>query len=245
MFPQLMSDLLKIFQIWVWPERLQTMHLLGFLDSFTTKTSLTRVRAIPRYSFNMETLQALNTMRPTIGIMPSGLPWAAKYCKTKGNIFGPSPSTCSKKMTNGDLVFERYDEYTYSVPYSDHSCFSEIKEFVELLQPSNIKGIVSSSECFIEPQYYFGHFCGKKHDSRKLYHKFCDEEGDERFKGVRIQSPSKVNCNMSRRKRRKKEAGISSSRVNRVSLLRRMRRGIKLADADNESISEKLHFFSV
>lgn len=30
-------------KIWLWPERLQTMHLLGFHDTFTTKTSLTRV----------------------------------------------------------------------------------------------------------------------------------------------------------------------------------------------------------
>ncbi|KAJ6975723.1 hypothetical protein NC653_031526 [Populus alba x Populus x berolinensis] len=30
-------------KIWVWPERLQTMHILRFHDTFTTKTSLTRV----------------------------------------------------------------------------------------------------------------------------------------------------------------------------------------------------------
>jgi DNA cross-link repair 1B protein len=36
------------------------MHLLGFHDTFTTKTSLTRVRAVPRYSFSVETLEGLN-----------------------------------------------------------------------------------------------------------------------------------------------------------------------------------------
>ncbi|KAG6752327.1 hypothetical protein POTOM_044551 [Populus tomentosa] len=65
-------------KIWVWPKRLQTMHLLGFHDTFTTKTSLTRVRAVPRYSFSIETLEGFNTMRPTIGIMPSSLSWVLK-----------------------------------------------------------------------------------------------------------------------------------------------------------------------
>nr|CAD1829411.1 unnamed protein product [Ananas comosus var. bracteatus] len=57
-------------KIWVWPERLQIMHLLGFDDIFTTNSNLTRVRAVPRYSFTFDTLEALNTIHPTIGIMP-------------------------------------------------------------------------------------------------------------------------------------------------------------------------------
>jgi DNA cross-link repair 1B protein len=65
-------------KIWLWPERLQTMHLLGFHDTLTTKNSLTRVRAVPCYSLSVETLEGLNTMRPTIGIMASGLPWVLK-----------------------------------------------------------------------------------------------------------------------------------------------------------------------
>lgn len=237
---------MNFFQIWVWPERLQTMHLLGFQDSFTTKTSLTRVRAIPRYSFNFETLQGLNTMRPTIGIMPSGLPWAAKYGKGKDNTFGSSSATTgkNKRFTNGNKLtcnknskpngcltgVQKYDQYTYSVPYSDHSCFSEIKEFVKLLQPSNIKGIVSSSPCYVEPLYYFGNICGIKQDSRTLFQKHL--EGDEGFQGVQIKSPIIVNCNMAGRKRKAKLSDILGSRVNRVSILRRVKRGTRIVDTE-------------
>ncbi|KAF9590362.1 hypothetical protein IFM89_033888 [Coptis chinensis] len=68
-------------QIRVWPERLQTMHLLGFRDIFTTTICHTRVRAVPFYSFSINILEELNKMHPTIGIMPSGLPWVVRPSK--------------------------------------------------------------------------------------------------------------------------------------------------------------------
>ncbi|XP_027061225.1 uncharacterized protein [Coffea arabica] len=231
------SQVLKI-KIWVWPERLQTMHLLGFQDNFTTKTSLTRVRAIPRYSFSIETLEGLNMMRPTIGIMPSGLPWAKEIFKGKGSAFGPSPShsvTCTnRKKPNGSLAGGQiYNQYIYTVPYSEHSCFAEIKEFVQLLQPASIKGIVASSPSYVEPLYYFGKFCGKKQESSMLYQKLWSEERVERVETIQIKSATKTtNSNLQGKKRRKKQVGLLVSHVNRVSLLRRLRRGIKITDTD-------------
>lgn len=230
------SQVLKI-KIWVWPERLQTMHLLGFQENFTTRTLLTRVRAIPRYSFSIETLEGLNMMRPTIGIMPSGLPWANKIFKGSGNITCPPSCTFTAtktERTNGNLVDGGfYNQYIYAVPYSDHSCFAEIKEFVELLQPTSIKGIVSSSPSYVEPLYYFGNFGGTDQDSRMWYQKHWNKERVKRLEAFQIRSPlGSTNSYLSRRRKRKSQVGFLVSQVNRVSILRRARSGIKITDTE-------------
>ncbi|KAG6751171.1 hypothetical protein POTOM_045690 [Populus tomentosa] len=80
------------------------MHFLGFHDTFTTKTSLTRVRAVPHYSFSVETLEGLNTMRLTIGIMPSGLPWVLKPVKRDGNLFVSLLTSRYKKRQLSDKL---------------------------------------------------------------------------------------------------------------------------------------------
>ncbi|GAY51953.1 hypothetical protein CUMW_138230, partial [Citrus unshiu] len=184
-------------KIWVWPERLQTMHLLGFHDIFTTKTSLTRVRAVPRYSFSVDTLESLNTMHPTIGIMPSGLPWVVQPLK--------------------------------GVPYSDHSCFTEIEKFLNLVQPSNIRGIVSSSSCYVDPLYYFGHLCRANQPPLRY-----NQEKRVQHKTV-VAAQIKFNVESGRstkvdRKRRTAEVGILGVHMSKVDALRRARRGAKLAE---------------
>ncbi|VVA99889.1 unnamed protein product [Arabis nemorensis] len=157
------SRILNI-KIWVWPERLRTMHLLGFQDIFTTDTSLTRVRAVPRYSFSIQTLEGLNLMCPTIGIMPSGLPWVKRPLKGDGKLSGSLLAATKYETIRGQKELQaavhQFHDFMYSVQYSDHSCYEEIGEFIELVKPKSMKGIVVSSSCYVEPLYYFGRICG-------------------------------------------------------------------------------------
>ncbi|KAK8271335.1 hypothetical protein V6Z12_D11G255900 [Gossypium hirsutum] len=212
-------------QIWVWPERLQTMHLLGFHDIFTTDTSLTRVRAIPRYSFSINTLEGLNRMHPTIGIIPSGLPWVVKPFEGNGKLFdslltsGYNRSKVSSKggkqndKRNGNLEsVKRFHKYVYSVQYSDHSSYLEIEEFIKHVQPTSMKGIVSSSSCNVDPFYYFGRICGINQPSQKL-----DNEhqtfGRGGYTGI---------------EKKRKRVGRLGFYLSRVTVMRRGRKGIKL-----------------
>ncbi|KAH7844777.1 hypothetical protein Vadar_031571 [Vaccinium darrowii] len=123
--------------------------------------------------------------------MPSGLPWVVKPLEGNTRAFGPSPSIGRKlnvkvwsnmdshKPNENSRAVERYHEYMYSVPYSDHSCFAEIKEFVKIVQPTNLKGIVSSSSSYVDPLYYFGRLLGEKSRSQHLNRNFDREEGKE------------------------------------------------------------------
>ncbi|KAK9133698.1 hypothetical protein Scep_013226 [Stephania cephalantha] len=232
-------------KIWVWPERLQTMHLLGFHGIFTTNTSLTRVRAVPMYSFSINTLEELNKMRPTIGIMPSGLPWVVKrldqndYSVGSLKVFQGSKRgtatdqdhVCRNQKYEDISPYTKLHRYIYSVPYSDHSCFSELQEFFKLVKPMNIRGIVSSSTCYIDPLYYLG----KLSDSDKLIegtnmklHKLKVDESGESSQG------KSVCCNLSigARFRRKSSKKISSLgvRSGRVTSTRRSKRGVSIAE---------------
>ncbi|KAJ9170142.1 hypothetical protein P3X46_018270 [Hevea brasiliensis] len=231
------SRVLKI-KIWVWPERLETMHLLGFHDIFTTKTSVTRVRAVPRYSFSIETLEGLNTMRPTIGIMPSGLPWVEKTAKEDDNLFGSFLTSRHKKgklseeggtwtdPLNGSVV-ERFHQYIYSVPYSDHSCFTEIQEFIELVQPTSMKGIVSTSSFYAEPLYYFGQLCGENRLSKRFCYQRGKKDGGDRVVACETKSYS-GNCSSTKAASKRR-----MGRLSWVRAMRRLHRGAKIEENDS------------
>ena len=222
-------------KIWVWPERLQTMHLLGFHDTFTTKTSLTRVRAVPRYSFSVETLEGLNTMRPTIGIMPSGRPRVLKPVKGDGNLFGSLLTSRYKKRQPSDKLdgslgyADRYHQNMFSVPYSDHPCFAEIQEFIELVQPTNIKGIVSSSSCYVDPLYYFGRLCGVNQPPKRFVYKHEGKEGDQKEVVVSYFGNSPE---AGKKKRRPVRVDYKRVNVSRTSVSRSVRRGAKIVESD-------------
>lgn len=215
-------------QICVWPQRLRTMHLLGYKDIFTTNTSLTRVRAIPRYSFTFETIDGLNQMRPTIGIMPSGLPWLLDA--SKNTTFYTSPRKSHQLEASPDLLQDmphvrKLKHNAYCVPYSEHSCFSEIAEFIKVLQPSNISGIVSSTYIYINPRYYFSHV------DRYLSDEPCESSKSDKSSGC------KPNLKVRKEWKTKYVSRRSSVRVSRVSGLPRARRGAKIEESESLSCS--------
>ena len=220
------------------------MHLLGFDEIFTTKTSLTRVRAVPRYSFSVETLEGLNTMRPTIGIMPSGLPWVVKPSKGNDNLFGSllTQRYNKSKWTENDGVQSdmlnvssgsptRFHKYIYSVSYSEHSSYSEIGNFVKLVQPANMKGIVSSSSCYVDPMYYFGRLCRANQPAQWFRQKHKRKERDEITLGTKSTFGSNI-CTVVERNmgRNAKVKLLRTQTTNRVSAYRRVRCGAKILE---------------
>lgn len=225
----------------MWPERLQIMHLLGFHGIFTTKTSFTRVRAVPRYSFSVETIEGLNKNRPTIGIMPSGLPWVVGSVDRSAKFFTPS-SRSSQKSYSGNASVEEQTEignraeavesskdihqFIYSIPYSDHSCFTEIQDFVNLVQPASMRGIVSSTSCYIDPRYYFGQQENYFNRSKETIE--CKDE-TYRMEG-KLNYGSYNLAQESRKRPRHFRFNFSNVRVKRVSLMRRMKCGARILE---------------
>ncbi|KAH9323634.1 hypothetical protein KI387_018273, partial [Taxus chinensis] len=175
-------------KIWVRPERLQTMHLLGLPDVFTIDASVTRVRAVPRYSLTLQTLDVLNSMHPTIGILPTGSSFLFRSFSTQGSFcendylnsaYGKIERSCdnfiggevankdTRLLKNCNLESSENPVTSvcgkmYLVPYSLHCCFSEIRSFIEVIRPSRLTGIVASSTYDINPNIYFSHLCNGK-----------------------------------------------------------------------------------
>ncbi|XP_057527997.1 uncharacterized protein LOC130806810 [Amaranthus tricolor] len=224
-------------KIWVWPERLQTMHLLGYPDIFTTKTFLTRVRAVPRYSFSIATLEGLNYRRPTIGIMPSGLSWVVKPLEGKyeDGVFHTIASTNKKSASDGTPTdrnmrsVAKIHQYIFSVPYSDHSCFREIQDFVQLVKPCNVKGLVLMSSCYVDPRYYLRHLFSLNYDKT-----YVNPENSEDIETLQRRGKRKSReFTGTRMKNNSTEASVLGIRVRRVSLLRRICRGVKITECDD------------
>ncbi|KAK9156010.1 hypothetical protein Sjap_003490 [Stephania japonica] len=164
------------------------------------------------YSFSINTLEELNKISPTIGIMLSGLPWVGQKKET----------ATDQDHVNRNQKYEDMSPYTkfhrciYSVPYSDHSCFSELQEFYKLVKPINVRGIVSSSSCYIDPLYYLGNLSDSNELIEGTNMKFPKLKVDE--SGESPQGKS-VCCNLSigarfRRKCSKKINSLMEKQLN-------------------------------
>ncbi|KAM7270522.1 hypothetical protein ACFE04_029736 [Oxalis oulophora] len=234
-------------KIWVWPERLETMHQLGYHEIFTTDTSLTRVRAVPRYSLSVKTLEALNTMRATLGIMASGLPWLKKFRGGGDGTFSGSFLTSRYKKTQWSANDEtkidkiiriesiaKLHKYIFLVPYSDHSCFTEIKEFIKLVQPKKVKGIVSSSsQGYVDPTYYLGRLCGGTQSSQGSQYENKVANRGERFFSVHTKFPKENVVHRMETKRKDNKVNMLGVRKNRVNAAKMSVRGAKIAEYDS------------
>ncbi|NXA18160.1 DCR1B exonuclease, partial [Ibidorhyncha struthersii] len=119
----LLVDLAVEFSTWVVvsPWRLEQMRLLELPDVFTTEEGAGWIRAVDVAEIRWDTLVSWNMLHPTIAILPTGRP---------------------VKVTHPNI---------HPIPYSDHSSFSELREFVKWLKPCSVIPIVRGSMC----QAYF------------------------------------------------------------------------------------------
>ncbi|KAG8055167.1 hypothetical protein GUJ93_ZPchr0001g29432 [Zizania palustris] len=225
-------------KIWVWPQRLQTIHLLGIDNKheiFTTQTSLTRIRAVPRYSLTIDSLDALNTVCPTIGIMPSGIPWLWKHSEVKAKSDGKSPAKSieCKGLDEGAIEMDYdprsppklFEKDSYTLPYSEHACFAELEDFMQTVRPSTVVGIVSSSFCYVNPRHHFSHLCGDN---------VCSDKTPVKSKGRdnAILTPKKRKNGSKTPKERKVRISSSSLYRSRVTMKRKECCGAKIKEPE-------------
>ncbi|XP_031988789.1 5' exonuclease Apollo [Corvus moneduloides] len=119
----LLVDLALEFSTWVVvsPWRLEQMRLLELPDVFTAEEGAGWIRAVDVAEIRWDTLDSWNALHPTIAIIPTGRPM---------------------KVTHPNI---------HLIPYSDHSSFAELCEFVKWLKPCSIVPIVKADMC----QAYF------------------------------------------------------------------------------------------
>ncbi|KAK6472208.1 hypothetical protein HHUSO_G29240 [Huso huso] len=115
----LLVELALEFQSWVVvsPERMETMRVLGLPDVFVTEEGAGRFRVVEQREVKHSALIQWNTQHPTLAILPTSRPLTPWHCNL------------------------------HVVPYSDHSSFQELEEFVRALEPSSVIPIVGSSVC--------------------------------------------------------------------------------------------------
>ncbi|XP_065505823.1 5' exonuclease Apollo [Caloenas nicobarica] len=119
----LLVDLAVEFSTWVVvsPWRLEQMRLLELPNVFTSEEGAGWIRAVDVAEIRWDTLVTWNMLHPTIAILPTGRP---------------------VKVTHPKI---------HPIPYSDHSSFLELCEFVKWLKPCSVIPIVKGGMC----QAYF------------------------------------------------------------------------------------------
>ncbi|KAM3933186.1 5' exonuclease Apollo [Leptodactylus fuscus] len=115
----LLVDLAKTFQCWivVSPQRLELLTLLEMEDVFSSSYEDGRIRVVEQSEVNYSNMVKWNSSHPTIAILPTSR---------------------KVKVWHKDI---------HVVPYSDHSSYDELIEFVSQLKPSSIIPVVKTKQC--------------------------------------------------------------------------------------------------
>uniref|UniRef100_A0A8C6PVV7 5' exonuclease Apollo n=1 Tax=Nothobranchius furzeri TaxID=105023 RepID=A0A8C6PVV7_NOTFU len=112
----LLLELAMEFKTWIEVslERMETLKALELPDVFTTEPGAGRIRVVEHFQVSYEMMQQWNSDHPTLAILPTSRPLVS-FCP---------------------LV--------HVVPYSDHSSYQELVDFVSALKPSSVRPIVGS-----------------------------------------------------------------------------------------------------
>ncbi|KAM4737157.1 5' exonuclease Apollo isoform 2-T3 [Anableps anableps] len=112
----LLVELAMEFKTWIEVsfERMETLKALELPDVFTTEPGAGRIRAVDHSKICSAVLHEWNKEQPTLAILPTSRPLIS---------FHPN---------------------VYVVPYSDHSSYQELEDFVSALKPSSLVPIVGS-----------------------------------------------------------------------------------------------------
>ncbi|XP_038676248.1 5' exonuclease Apollo isoform X1 [Scyliorhinus canicula] len=126
----LLIELALAFKTWivVSTRRLQMFQLLGLCDVFTSEVGAGRIQVVDQNEINRFNMAKWNQMCPTIAIIP-----------TSRRI----------KIWHRDV---------HVVPYSDHSSFQELQEFVARLKPCTIIPVVKNKACEVYFYQYLSPF---------------------------------------------------------------------------------------
>eukprot|EP00066_Takifugu_rubripes_P030973 XP_011620239.1 PREDICTED: 5' exonuclease Apollo isoform X1 [Takifugu rubripes] len=112
----LLVDLAMEFKTWIEVSegRMETLKALGLPNVFTTEPGAGRIRVVEQSEIRAARFHQWNTEEPTLAILPTSRPLVS---------FHPN---------------------IYVVPYSDHSSYQELEDFVSALQPTAVVPIVGN-----------------------------------------------------------------------------------------------------
>ncbi|KAG8589548.1 hypothetical protein GDO81_006433 [Engystomops pustulosus] len=122
----LLVDLAKTFKSWivVSPQRLELLSLLEIEDVFSSTHGDGRICVVEQPEVNYHNMVKWNSEHPTIAILPTSR---------------------KVKVWHKDI---------HVVPYSDHSSYEELIDFVSQLKPSSIIPVVKTKHCLFHFRPY-------------------------------------------------------------------------------------------